>query len=413
MTESIYFNEIDSFAAQWLRNLFHSATIDERSIRDVTPDDLRRFYRCHFFAGIGGWEFALQLANWPHNRPVWTGSCPCQPYSSAGKGEGDKDARNLWPDFFRLIRECRPDTIFGEQVASAIGHGWLDGIQRDLEGEGYAVGHCVLGAHSVGSPHIRQRLYWVANNQSKGFARVEPERSKEIGERSWAWSDSTDGRCSVAYTDEPIIRGIASAWKQSEHEQNGGTGRLADGASGGRGVIGDAAQSRHGGHVDGGSEVGGMGEPKGEREGAEPRGQREGVLQPRGDGGLGIASLARLQGHAGNVEHGHESGRNDAGQDGPIAAPSAWADSISLECTDGRSRRISAEPGDEPLAYGVPVKLGPIFSWMGGLERDATPVTRMARLARRNRTGRLRGYGNAIVPQLAAEFIMAFLESEK
>ena len=343
-----YFNEIDPFASQWLGNLFPASTIDVRSIKNVAANDLVRFNRCHFFSGIGGWELALQLAGWPDNRHVWTGSCPCQPYSSAGKGEGDKDARNLWPDFFRLIRERRPDTIFGEQVASAIGHGWLDGIQRDLEGEGYAVGHCVLGAHSVGAPHIRQRLYWVADNQSKRLAGVEPERSEGKRERARA----------------------------------------------GSGFESDA-----------------VADTEGKRESAKPGGSREGILQPRGSGRLGIASVSRLQGHAGHVGYGNESGRIDTNEIGPIAETGAWADSIAITCTDGRSRRISAQPGDEPLAYGIPVKLGPLFSWLGRLGRDATPVTRMARLARRNRTGRLRGYGNAIVSQVAAEFIRSFMEA--
>ena len=94
---------------------------------------------------------------------MWTGSCPCQPFSAAGKGLGDQDPRHLWPEWYRLIRECRPDTVFGEQVAGAIGHGWLDRVSADLEAEGYAVGASVLGAHSVGAPHLRQRLYFVAD----------------------------------------------------------------------------------------------------------------------------------------------------------------------------------------------------------------------------------------------------------
>lgn len=165
-----YYNEFDAHAAEWTRNLIEAGyispgVVDERDIRDVEASDVVGYRRAHFFSGISGWDLALRLAGWPDDRPVWTGSCPCQPYSSAGKGLGDADARNLWPEFFRLIRECRPDTIFSEQVSSAIGHGWLDGISADLEGEGYAVGSIVLGAHCVGSPHIRQRLYWVADAQ--------------------------------------------------------------------------------------------------------------------------------------------------------------------------------------------------------------------------------------------------------
>jgi DNA (cytosine-5)-methyltransferase 1 len=161
-----YYNENDSKAAAWLKQLIKDGLIpdgivDERSILDVQPGDLRQYTQCHFFAGIGGWSLALQLAGWPSDRPVWTGSCPCQPFSSAGKHLGDKDERHLWPAFFDLIRKCCPDVVFGEQVATAIGKGWLDGISTDLESENYSCGSAVLGAHSVSAPHLRQRLYWV------------------------------------------------------------------------------------------------------------------------------------------------------------------------------------------------------------------------------------------------------------
>jgi len=169
-----YYNEHDPKAASWLRELINAELIpngdvDERSIVEVQPNELRDYTQCHFFAGIGGWSLALELAGWPEDRPVWTGSCPCQPFSTAGKGLAQADERHLWPVFFDLIRQCRPEHVFGEQVASAIGKHWLDGVSSDLESEGYACGATVLGAHSVGAPHIRQRLYWLADANSGRF----------------------------------------------------------------------------------------------------------------------------------------------------------------------------------------------------------------------------------------------------
>ena len=163
-----YYNEIDPHAAQWLRNLIAenliaSGDVDERDIRDIKPSELAGYSQCHFFAGIGGWSQALRLAGWPDDRPVWTGSCPCQPFSTAGKGDGLDDERHLWPAWFHLIRECRPRIIFGEQVEAAIKHGWLDLVQSDLEAEGYAFAPVGLPAACVGAPHIRQRLWFVAD----------------------------------------------------------------------------------------------------------------------------------------------------------------------------------------------------------------------------------------------------------
>ena len=159
-----YYNENDRFAAAWLRELIDEGLIpegevDERSITDIRGSDLVGFTQCHFFAGIGGWSYALQLAGWPEDRPVWTGSCPCQPLSSAGQRKGHEDERHLWPAFYELIAERRPPTIFGEQVASKDGREWLCGIRTDLEDARYAVGAADLCAAGAGAPHIRQRIW--------------------------------------------------------------------------------------------------------------------------------------------------------------------------------------------------------------------------------------------------------------
>jgi DNA (cytosine-5)-methyltransferase 1 len=168
-----------------------SGTVDERSILDVQPGDLGAHAQCHFFAGIGGWAHALHEAGWPEGRPVWTGSCPCQPFSVAGKGAGFADARHLWPIWFELIRECRPPTIFGEQVEGPAGRAWLDLVFSDLEAIGYACGAAVLPVAGVGAPHARHRLYFMAHAERSGRTRrtseenrgqeVEPDRHSATG----------------------------------------------------------------------------------------------------------------------------------------------------------------------------------------------------------------------------------------
>ena len=168
-----YYNEIDEYAAQWLRNLIAAGHIapgdvDTRSITEVHPDDIKNYNQCHFFAGIGVWSYALRRAGWSDSRPVWTGSCPCQPFSAAGKGAGFDDERHLWPVFGGLIRERRPATVFGEQVASKDADAWIDLVQADLEAMGYAVGAVPFPAAGVGAPHIRDRLYWMARDLRMG-----------------------------------------------------------------------------------------------------------------------------------------------------------------------------------------------------------------------------------------------------
>jgi DNA (cytosine-5)-methyltransferase 1 len=160
-----YYNENDPKAAAWLRQLMADGLISRGDAG---------YTRCHFFAGIGGWDYALQLAGWPEDLPIWTGSCPCQPFSAAGKRQGFDDPRHLWPIWGRLIRECRPVCVAGEQVATATA--WLDLVSGDLEAEGYAVGSVVLGAHSVGAFHRRQRIYWVAGGLGDPDESRLPER---------------------------------------------------------------------------------------------------------------------------------------------------------------------------------------------------------------------------------------------
>jgi DNA (cytosine-5)-methyltransferase 1 len=200
-----YYNEIDKYAAQWLRNLISAGHIapgdvDERSIVDVHPDDLKGYTQCHFFAGIGGWSLALRMSGWPDGKAVWTGSCPCQPFSVSGQRKAHADERHLWPSFYRLIKEWTPSDVFGEQVASPDGREWFAGVRADLEDLGYASGAADLCAAGVGAPHPRQRLYWVANldqagwsNIASGPARSECDRVGAYGMGRWAGHWNSDG----------------------------------------------------------------------------------------------------------------------------------------------------------------------------------------------------------------------------
>lgn len=163
-----YYNENDKFAAAWLRELIAAKLIadgevDERSIAYVQPDDVRGFTQCHFFAGIGGWSYALRLAGWPDDRPVWTGSCPCQPFSSASNGRNQRldDSRNLWPSLAGLIAANTPRDFLGEQVAQA--GDWFAGVCDDMEAMGYEVGAAILQAVAVGHDHARSRVYFAGH----------------------------------------------------------------------------------------------------------------------------------------------------------------------------------------------------------------------------------------------------------
>lgn len=232
----VYYNENDPFAAQWLRNLIAEnlipqGEVDERSIADVDAGDLAGFQQCHFFAGIAGWSLALQLAKWSEDREVWTGSCPCQPFSSAGARRGFSDDRHLWPIWQRLIAKRRPAIVFGEQVARATD--WLRLVRSDLEALGYAVGAMSIEAASVGANHRRDRFWFVADAQGVGREqrRSEPVEPWQAGRPLGACGDVPDAQRPELWQQSGRSGGSngAGASQPGEH----GAAQLVADASGG------------------------------------------------------------------------------------------------------------------------------------------------------------------------------------
>ncbi|WP_163293683.1 DNA cytosine methyltransferase [Enterobacter hormaechei] len=351
MKSSAYYNEIDPYAAQWLRNLIaggHIAPgeVDERSIEDVTPDDLRGFTQCHFFAGIGVWSHSLRLAGWPDDKPVWTGSCPCQPFSASGKGDGFADERHLWPHFFHLISERRPQHVFGEQVASGNANAWFDLVQADVEGMGYAFGLVPFPAAGIGAPHIRERAYWVAHACSEHESATGNQTGIAACRRSCEVDGLADASSERCERIDPLL-------------QREEPGRFSESMSEASGVRNASSVANSNGE-----------RSQRERENSNQE-RREGsdVRQTGLRCGTGFSSTLEVNGF--------------------------WRDADWLLCRDGKWRPV--EPGTFPLVDGAAARLGRVEPGV-------------ARVASSNRVGRLKGYGNAINAQAAAEFIRAYLE---
>ena len=381
-----YYNEIDKNAAAWIRELITRGDIapgevDERSIEDVTPDDLRGYTQCHFFAGIGIWSHALRLAGWPDDKPIWTGSCPCQPFSAAGKGAGVDDERHLWPAFHWLIKQCRPSVVLGEQVAHKAGAAWFDIVSTDLEGENYSSGKIVFGACGVGAPHLRVRQYWVGHTSSKGLPeRISGEISQHreverlersspprgVGHALRSGARGNDGRKSPGARDD-VDRDemVKSGRVKNELKQQSSSPpcELADSESERRGETGASRlrQEKRAGERGDSCELAHAG-----REGSpEQCGGRE---QPP------VSAEAGSNGDA-NPTNGH------------------WRDADWLLCRDDKWRPV--KPGSFPLADGAPSELVP----SGDLRESDAESTKEARVMR------LKGYGNGIVATQAQAFI--------
>jgi DNA (cytosine-5)-methyltransferase 1 len=332
------YNEIDPFAAQWLRNLIAAGQIapgvvDDRSIKDLVPADVAGPGQRHFFAGIGVWSAALRDADVHDDESVWTGSCPCQPFSDAGRGAGFDDDRHLWPEWFRLIRECRPAVLFGEQVASRAGRSWLDVVLTDLEGAGYACAAADLPAAGVGAPHKRSRMFFVA------YADGQPGRLHEARRQP----RRTDAQVERSGEAQRVAHGSSARLEVIGQQQTRRQLKTAERGCSSRRLV-DSGSTRSGRNA-----------------GAVPGPEAAGAEQ-----WIGARHLVDL----------------------PLAAGATrgfWGDAEWIACRDGRARPV--EPGAFPLVDGA------------------------IRGVVQNRTAKIKGYGNAIVRQVAAAFIRAALEA--
>ena len=349
MTFSIWHNDNDPAAVKWLhhamnREFIPEGHIDSRSIADINADEIRYFIQAHFFAGIGGWPLSLRMAGWHPDRPVWTASLPCQPFSTAGRRRGKDDERHLWPVFRDLVGECRPSVILGEQVASKDGKQWFCDVQNDLHSLGYVAAATDLCAACVGAPHIRQRLYWVAYRDRElrpaDFRKVEQRQSdgRRIegiqhpdGQRSQSWSEATE-----------TPRHGSSLEPASERLVN--------------------RKSRDASLPSGQAECGPTQRETGSR-----------------NGRMEYPVIQRLEGHARD----EPTGTGWPPADGPVATPGFWDDCEWFPFA-GQSGKVifrPVKPGVSPLVDGIP---NPVHA--------------------------IRGYGNAIVPPLAAQFILTVME---
>ena len=120
---------------------------------------------------------------------IVTGGFPCQPFSTAGKRKGTDDARYLWPEMLRALREIRPRWVIGENVYGLVN--WDNGVVfdtvcADLENEGFEVWPVVLPACGVNAPHRRDRIFFIAYADNPG-------RRKSDEEAAFGFSEQLDG----------------------------------------------------------------------------------------------------------------------------------------------------------------------------------------------------------------------------
>lgn len=487
-----FYNDIDQNSAAWLRELINlkiipEGVVDTRSIHEIQPEELEPYDQCHFFAGIGGWAAAFTLSGFEHTIRIDSGSAPCQPFSSAGLKKGFDDKRHLWPELFRITKVRRPVVLVGEQVSGKDALEWLDRVFADLEGEGYtcgAVDICAAGTGAkghpvcqesaefyralaertdlsdelrgacaasaaavaeltVGGPHIRSRLYWMAyldggrlierdagqravSELGKGspacgladpniqrhhridplLRRDQPRRlSEDDSQTPWSspacgLADSHNdgspehehqpGRCARRQQTQadPSERCCASAveWKQVSF--------AADCLGGDDDEPGDECSICG---LEYSNECACPGPTQDDYEYEE----RDGVLYARP---VVQSDEQRLEGLSGHGDDGDQPGRVGAHPVGPVAptgGPSnAWDDFDVIPCLDGKARR--AERGTFPMVARLPE--GVVSGSLDSLSWQEVCNTHEARKMR------LFGYGNALCLPTACAFMDVLAE---
>ena len=426
LTPWALYNEIDEYAAEWLENLIARGLIapgivDRRSIEDIRPDELRGFRQVHFFAGIGVWSYACRRAGISDDTALWTGSCPCQPFSAAGKGEGMADERHLWPAFYHHIRERRPERVYGEQVASKDGLGWLDLVFADMEKAGYAIGAVDTCSAGSGAPHIRQRLRFAAYDLGPAASRLADSETVGRDFRSglrnsrqdrFGWDVTTDFGSVVGldyHHHHQGLEGLGNGHRAETGQRQGqvrpvatasGIEWVADSNFDGRDQAGPSLSSTwDDGFIGDGTTIW-LADAKGDDHENESK-----CYEPDFEGRSteffsiddGTDSRTRTRRDTeGSVESGrigHNPHGFGQGMGRPCPTNGFWSNADWLFCRDGKWRPV--EPESFPLVDGSAFGVGSGCPYEG-----------------KSRQGMLKAYGNAVDAEATTDFLEAFLEKD-
>ena len=296
---------------------------------------------------------------------ILTCSYPCQPFSVAGKQKGEEDPRHLWPDTFRLVQECRPTWFVGENVSGHIKLG-LDTVLKDLESEGYDTRTFVIPASSVGAWHKRERLWIIGYSEHNGSLATKKSRKHQETARG-----TPQGQNQAEQSE--------GASRPSNHENVSDTDNSRDRAS------------RH----------------EADQE------------QPQTDQGWQKQSQLEFGGHSENVSDTSSSGLEEYGHSESEDVIQHREETLSNADIQGSQRWLprwenqerESELGHAGCGSTAHLQQGENW-WQTQSELCGVPNGISVELDK-NRVGRIKGLGNAIVPQIAWFIGHAIITAEK
>jgi DNA (cytosine-5)-methyltransferase 1 len=194
--ENVFHCEWNEFGQRVLKYYWPKA----ESFNDITKSDFTKYYG---------------------KIDILTGGFPCQPYSSAGKRKGKDDERHLWPQMLRAIREISPRFVVGENVRGLTN--WNGGmvfeeVCAELEAIGYQVAPVIIPACSVGAPHRRERVWFVAKNTMR--AGCLQREFKQKGAEVWEQRNISAGSADGIYLSEGITSNTDGAEQRNNSRAN-------------------------------------------------------------------------------------------------------------------------------------------------------------------------------------------------
>jgi len=364
------------------------------------------------------------------------GGYPCQPFSVAGHQKGEKDPRHLWPEYFRLIRELRPDYAIGENVGGHLRLG-LDSVLSDLDSENYSTRCFSVEAASIGAPHRRERIFWIAenmgdtkhngspstkikgsitktsdNNEKRTHETFKFERTSESTDNETMADSTSDGRNEERTDTE--TRGVVRGSEKRRLLESEGSGTQP-------GIRTDVADSK--------SEHGKRSEPERNRRGQSKNasGNRsnsqknvafpssEGLERYRREHKLRESSEERKTGgssngggttkNVSNTESGNaQDGRSEQG-----ISPKEEGSGQTAGSSGGNSFEEEALKNHEAFKSFLGGSLNGVSSWLDGSWERGIP--RVAETDK-TRVPRLKALGNAVVPQLVYYVGLAIIMSK-
>jgi len=320
-----------------------------------------------------------ELANDPNGLipdcDILTAGYPCQPFSVAGQRRGTEDDRHIWPFIFTIIKAKRPSFCVFENVFGHVSMG-LDQVLSDLEGESYATRTFVVPACATDAFHRRDRLWIICRN---------------VGDTKHNGSSTTKITGSIGETSEHNTQGQSKTSQSERASQSRDSGSLGESTR--TEHVGNSESKRHERRTDA------------ERKG--PENKQEQRLGIRGKPSGSSEDVAYAQ-----SMHSDVSGEYTQQSEGQVSELGERSSEVNVAYTD--SERSQGQWREhEPISRQETGHAASYSDKEIRARKNWQPEPRVGRVAHgvSNRVDRLRGLGNAIVPQISMRIGLTIKET--